>query len=167
MAQVQAKPWSIGGGVFQPYWPDLIEVAELCPAWEQVKAYCVLDTKDVVVQWEGGLDVFGTELGTEYSWCGYVWHEDGTAEELDAAEGELWWCLDDLVWGAFEDSLLAQAGKDGVLRTREELRDQARLQGVVFYGDEAAPELGAEAQALLEQLGGTEYGGGCGPLRPD
>lgn len=165
MGQLQVKDWAYGAGVFEPYWPALVEVAEYCPAWEQVKAYCVLDTKDVVVQWEGGVGVFGTDLGTEHDWCGYVWHADGTAEELDAADGELWWCLDDLVWGAFEECVLNLVDEYGVLHTEEELRDRMRLRGWRFYGDAAAPEVPDGALDLLRELGGTEYGGGCGPLR--
>ena len=164
MAQVQAKDWGYGAGVFEPYWPGLVEVAEHCPAWEQVKAYCDVLNKDVVVQWEGGVDVFGTDVGTEYDWCGYVWHADGTAEELDAADGELWWCLDDLVWGALEDSVLARVDEHGVLHTVEELQDRMRLQGWRFAGDVAAPELPADALDLLQELGGYEYGPGVGPI---
>ena len=82
-----------------------------------VRTYCDLETRATVCVTVGdGLDtLFGGAL--EYadgetpdlwSWCGYQWDADGSSWELayGPEADHHWWEIDDLIWGAFDESYL-------------------------------------------------------------
>ena len=82
-----------------------------------VRTYCDIETRATVAVTVGdGMDtMFGDALEyaegqgpDEYSWCGYLWDESGECWELSYGPeaDNHWWEIDDLLWGAFEDSLL-------------------------------------------------------------
>ena len=94
------------------------------PAYDAfVRVYCDLETKATVAVTvgDGVATIFGDDMKweegsgpDEYSWCGYQWDKDGKSWELtygpDAEHH--WWEIDDLLWGAFEDSLLWAVDKE-------------------------------------------------------
>ena len=88
------------------------------PGYDQyVRTYCDVTTKSTVCVTVGdGMDtMFGDALEYAdgqspdlYSWCGYVWDNDGTCWEISYGPeaDNHWWEIDDLLWGAFEESYL-------------------------------------------------------------
>ena len=82
-----------------------------------VKVWCDLETKNTyATSVADGLDtllgdkiVWAEGQGPElFSWCGYEWCADGTCNLLEAGEqaSQHWWEIDDLLFGAFEESYL-------------------------------------------------------------
>ena len=82
-----------------------------------VRTYCDLETRATVcvtvgdgldTLFGGGIEYADGETPDEYSWCGYQWDDDGTCWELAyGPESDYhWWEIDDLIWGAFDESYL-------------------------------------------------------------
>ena len=72
-----------------PYWDAVYEGPEQTDTWEGVNLYCDLETHDTVAQIEE--DTTG--------WCAYRWTETGDQCQTAETTNELWWVLDDLLWG--------------------------------------------------------------------
>lgn len=60
--------------------------------WGGLHLYCDLVTRDTVAQMEAETWEGDTE------WCAYRWAEAGNCQ-MAATTDELWWMLDDLLWG--------------------------------------------------------------------
>jgi len=120
---VDRKPFWLGA---EPDWTGLGRTWGGLPNPQYdafVRVYCDLTTRATVAVTVGdGLDaLFGGEMQyaegegpDEWSWCGYQWDADGTCWELEyGPEANYhWWEIDDLLWGAFEDSLLWAVDED-------------------------------------------------------
>ena len=120
-----------------------------------VRVYCDLETRATVAVTVGdGLDtLFGGGIEytdgsgpDDYSWCGYQWDADGSCWELAyGPEADYhWWEIDDLLWGAFESSLLwAVDGDTHCVKTAE------RMLGEIGQMNYVAPE--AVAQSAMAE----------------
>ena len=81
--------WTLG----MPYWDgiwdqnrdDAYTAAD--ESWSGIHLYCDIETKATHAQ-----------LDDEYDWCRYTWTADGTGTTT-ATTDDLWWMLDDLLWG--------------------------------------------------------------------
>jgi len=72
------------------------------------------------------------------SWCGYEWAEDGSSWELECGPeaGHHWWEIDDLLWGAFEESVLWAVNKESH-SVKPELQMVSEIGGMSFLRPEA------------------------------
>lgn len=88
-----------------------------------VRVWCDLETKNTyATSVADGLDtllgdkiVWAEGQGPElFSWCGYEWCADGTCNLLESGEEASyhWWEIDDLLFGAFEQSYLGVVDAD-------------------------------------------------------
>ena len=96
---IETNTWTLG----MPYWDgiwdsDRPDAYQSYPeAWEQTKMYCDIESRETIAQYEGE-DCIGMGMGGGYDWCRYTWTEDGQGA-MSQTTDELWWCLDDLLWG--------------------------------------------------------------------
>ena len=119
-----------------------------------VRVYCDLSTRATVAVTVGdGLDtLFGGEIQyadgegpDEFSWCGYQWDDDGTCWELEyGPEANYhWWEIDDLLWGAFQGSLLWAVDSDThCVKTAERMMSEIGKMGYVSPESVAASAIG-------------------------
>lgn len=95
---MKTATWTLG----MPYWDgiwDMNREDTFCSSdsvWEDVKVYCDIQSHETVAMWEGD-DAFGG-AGDEYSWAAYIWSEAGEGRMVSTCD-DLWWCLDDTLWG--------------------------------------------------------------------
>jgi hypothetical protein len=154
MITVNRKPFWMGA---EPNW-DLMarEYGGLPnPGYDAyVRTYCDLETRATVCVTVGdGVDtMFGGAVeytdgeGPDlWSWCGYQWDDDGTCWELEyGPEANYhWWEIDDLLWGAFDESYLWAVDEDTHC-----VKSGARMISEISqmrYGDPAGVAAGALA----------------------
>lgn len=131
------------------------------PQWDVwVKVWCDLESKSVFAQ-SVCSDAMGEMFGESFeyeegmepdvsSWCMYEWAADGQCWEIECGpEGDHhWWEVDDLIWGAFGESVLWAVDKESHC-IKSEMRMLSEI-GQVGY---ACPE-GVAAGALEVWHGG-------------
>ena len=105
-----------------PYWDGIWDGTwESSPSyWEKTKMYCDLESRETIAMYEGD-DGMGLGLGGDYDWCAYIWTEDGKGRTA-ATTGDLWWCLDDLLWGPMYWSWYHKDGRELTIGEHRQMR---------------------------------------------